>query len=206
MLSGTVRRTLRRERATRPRFEHEFPFPNKHLRRESETKPVHLRHPPSHPCRELSKYREVSVDNAVSAITDSGRIQVLHLQDTPRSGGRGKAVRHGSNAMTDTCRGSFLAAARNEMQTAPKAVHGTGTPAHASDICNLHCFAGFGCHPIRKQGRSGASVPPAGYFRVNDRTTRTERDTRSHRKVSRHQQAGQRPARRNIGWHLMPMY
>lgn len=49
-------------------------------------------------------------------------------------------------------------------------------------------------------------MPPVGYFRVSDRTTRIEmRYAQRHRRGAIHK-VGQRPAHRNIGWHLMPKY
>lgn len=107
-----------------------------------------------------------------------------------------------SGVTASTYRSRPTARARNGRRTACATAARTSGRARNIGTCTACCI--WFCH--RKQGRTGASVPPAGYFRVNDRTTRTERDTRSHRKVSRNQQAGQRPARRNIGWHLMPMY
>ncbi|CTP93278.1 hypothetical protein XTPLMG728_3648 [Xanthomonas translucens pv. poae] len=62
------------------------------------------------------------------------------------------------------------------------------------------------CHPTGNKEGPAPSVPPAATSASTTGRRAPKRDTRSHREVARSQQAGQRPARRNIGWHLMPMY
>lgn len=194
----------RRKRAVRPPSQREFPFPDKHLRSEPEPKPVHLRHLSSHPCRELSKYREVSVDNAVNAITDSVAYKFYIFKTRHVQGHR--TTPHRDPIPVRPRSEGFLAAAANGRQTAPTPCTNGGVPsAHqASATCIALLDLVVNQQETRKDRRPRCRRPATSASTTGRRAPK--RDTRSHRKVSRNQQAGQRPARRNIGWHLMPMY
>jgi len=167
-----AQRTCRHQCAAGPPSQRGFPLPDKHLRSDPETKQVHLRHLSSHPCRELSKSREVSVDNAVNAITDSVAYKFYIFKTRHVQGHRAAPPRDPVPGRPRS--GGFLAAARNGRRTAPTPCTERDSPVRASGNCNLHGFAGFGCHSTGNKEGPAPSVPPAGYFRVNDRTTRTE--------------------------------
>lgn len=178
-----------------------FPFVDKYLRtvRQAASDP-----PPStasQSCRDLSNCREVSVDNAVNAITDSS-----HTNFT--------ASRHGTFRDPEPalrCSGAMwqgvhrpLFGVRSQRKAPRSSVARWDFPRSKRRTCTALLDLVVTQQETRKDRRPRCRRPATSASTTGRRAPK--RDTRSHRKVPRSQQAGQRPARRNIGWHLMPMY
>ncbi|QNH11807.1 hypothetical protein HEP75_01229 [Xanthomonas sp. SI] len=154
LLRVAAQRAGSRERATRPCSQRGFPFPHKHLRSVQETKRIHLRHLPSHPCRELSKYREVSVDNAVNAIPDSVAYK-FYIFKTRLVQGHGTAV-HRDPVPGRAAPAGSLAAARNEGKRLQRRCTERGDSRPRIRQLHLARFCWIWLSLNRKQGRTGA--------------------------------------------------
>lgn len=162
-----------------------FSFVDKHLGDAAEGP----RKPPERcrvePCLHSSKPRETGVDNAVSATTDSA-----HTSFTTSRHATFRGFRHSdaSPLLPRQVAGRALTlrpASPNRRNHAPSRAGRSGVRIRRQGAL-LYCWTWL--LPAGTQEGLAPSMPPVGYFRVSDRTTRIEMRSAQRHQARRHPQ------------------